>query len=443
MQADKISETVGIVVATVFITLLLAEFLLVRLLKKNYFSSEFLVINLSIASLQQLTDVLNKVIFISAFIYVQQHYSIQKYMGWHEITVENPFPVHSGFPYININAFALFNYLFVLVLADFCQYWLHRFSHEINIMWAGHITHHSNTEYNFSVALRQNALENIYTWVFFLPLAFCGIPWQMFVAAYAVSLIWQFFVHTRLINKMGVLELFMSTPSHHRVHHGKNPQYIDKNYGAFFIVWDKWFGTFEPENEPVEYGIIKPLQSQNPIWSNVHHHVHIIKTASAATNLKERLKVIFGPPAFVPSGQHPVTEIPAQSNSSATFTQQPEKKLYVFINYIAVAVAAFLLINRLEETMNLALYVLTVIATAVCFSIFTALLENKHWADYAEVIRLLIIFFAGIIISFQPGLFLPGVISLTGAVLLLATTWFIAARYKQHLVYNHMNNRHL
>src|SRR5204863_8897005 len=121
---------------------------------------------------------------------------------------------------------------------------LNRFSHEVNIMWAGHITHHSNTEYNFGVAVRQNALEGIYTWIFFMPLAFFGIPWQMFVLAYTVSLIWQFLVHTRFVKKLGWFEYFMSTPSHHRVHHGKHPQYIDKNYGAFLLSGTKCLAPF-------------------------------------------------------------------------------------------------------------------------------------------------------------------------------------------------------
>ena len=423
MQPDKVTETVGIVIASVFITGLLLEFILTRLLKKNYFSSEFLIINLSIASLQQLTDVLNKLLFISAFVFVQQHYSIQRLFGWNEVAVTNPF---AGY---HIHFFVLLNYLFVLILADFCQYWLHRFSHEVNIMWAGHITHHSNTEYNFGVALRQNALENIYTWVFFMPLAFFGIPWQMFIAAYAVSLIWQFLVHTRLVNKLGVLEYFMSTPSHHRVHHGKNPQYIDKNYGAFFIVWDKLFGTFEPEVDEVDYGILKPLQNQNPVWSNVHHHIHIVKTAASAGKWSDKLKVVFGRPAFVPEG---IMENPV-SSAVPNFTRQPEKKLYVFINFILVSALSFITINHFEQTGDVANMALAMIATVACFSIFTALLENKRWADYTEVGRLILIAVIGLGVSFQNQLTLFGVISFSVAILLLLATWFIARRYKMSM----------
>lgn len=416
LAVDKITEVVGMVIAGVFVTGIVAEFLLSRVLKKNYFSSEFLIINLSIASLQQLTDVLSKVIFITAFIFVQQHYSIQKILGWKEIEAANPF-----YPF---NILLLLNYIFVIVLADFCQYWLHRFSHEVNIMWAGHITHHSNTEYNYGVAIRQNALENIYTWVFFMPLAFLGIPWQMFVAAYAVSLIWQFLVHTRLVNKLGWLELFMSTPSHHRVHHGKNAQYIDKNYGAFLIVWDKLFGTFEPEVEEVEYGITKPLENENPVWSNVHHHVSIFKTVVAERDWKQKLKWIFGMPSKIYGDEKSI------SSAATTFTQQPEKKFYVFINYLITAAGGFWCMNYYEQSGNVPVYVAAFSAVVICFSIFSALLENKRWADYVEVARLVVIGIAGAAVAFNGQFFKVGILAVALATGLLLFTWLIAWRYR-------------
>ena len=416
LPADKITEVVGVVIAVAFAGGLVLEFLVSRALKRKYFTGEFLVINLSIASLQQLTDVVSKVIFIGAFIFVQQRYSVQQWLGWRPVVVSNPF-----YPF---SFFALLNYAVVVVIADFCQYWLHRFSHEVNIMWAGHITHHSNSEYNYGVAIRQNALENIYTWVFFMPLAFLGIPWQMFVAAYAVSLLWQFLVHTRLVKRLGVLEVFMSTPSHHRVHHGKNAQYIDKNYGAFLIVWDKLFGTFEPEVEEVEYGITKPLENQNPVWSNVHHHVAILKSVRQEKSAKGKLKWIFGRPSKI-YAQEKVSEIPAP-----VFTQQPEKKFYVFINYLLTAAVGFWCMNYYEQSGNLVVYVAAFSAVVICFSIFSALLENKRWADYAEVGRLVVIGIAGAAVAFNQQFFKLGILAVALATGLLLFTWIIAWRYR-------------
>ncbi|MFN8238218.1 MAG: sterol desaturase family protein, partial [Chitinophagales bacterium] len=298
---DRNLRVTGIVIVSLFVLGNLAECIYSYYRQKHYYTYHSFLINISIALLQQLTDVFNKIIFFMGFVFVQEHYSIQRLFHWREIQIDFPFTLTAHFPFLQINGYMLFVWIFILVLADFCQYWLHRLSHEVNIMWAGHIVHHSMEEYNYTVALRQSFIESVYTWIFYLPLAFFGIPWQLFIMAYAVSLIWQFFVHTRLVGKLGLLEKIMATPSHHRVHHGKNPQYIDKNYGAFFIIWDKIFGTFEPEVEAVDYGVTVPLQTQNPIWVNVHHHLHIFKMVSKTKGLKNKWMVFWGKPAFIPS----------------------------------------------------------------------------------------------------------------------------------------------
>lgn len=408
-------KTTGLIIGIVFITSLFAEFFLSKFLKKNFVSSHYLVINLSVAALQQLTDVLNKIVFVAGYVFVQHHFSVQQIFGWKAVEVANPFSPFSFFH--------LLNYIFVLVLADFCQYWLHRFSHEVNILWAGHITHHSNTEYNYGVALRQSAIENIYTWVFFLPLAFFGIPWQMFVAAYGVSLIWQFLVHTRMVNKLGVLEIFMSTPSHHRVHHGQNEKYIDKNYGAFFIIWDKMFGTFEPETEEVIYGIKNPLMNENPLWGNVHHHTDIAKRFFSAATLREKLKWIFGRPSKIYSGEK------SEAMYSSTFTAQPEKKIYVFINFLLTAITTFYLINYFEK--NIPAYLSICAYAFFCFSVFSALLENKLWANHAEVARLLLLTAVGVLIASATTFFVLGIIIVAAGIFFLLCTYFIAENFKR------------
>ncbi|HWB63351.1 MAG TPA: sterol desaturase family protein [Chitinophagales bacterium] len=427
IAASKVSEAVGLVIGIVFISGLVIEFTFSRLLKKQVVSAEHLILNLSIASLQQITDVVNKVVFITAFAYVQQHCSIAQWLQFKYSWQLNPFAPSNGFLHFSIRPLVVFNYVFVLLLADFCQYWLHRFSHEVNIMWAGHITHHSNTEYNYGVALRQSAIENIYTWVFFMPLAFFGIPWQMFIAAYAISLIWQFLVHTQLVNKLGVLEYFMSTPSHHRVHHGKNPQYIDKNYGAFLIIWDKLFGSFEPEVEPVEYGITKPLENMNPVWCNVHHHVSIFNALKSAESRGKKWRVLFGAPVVMP-----VTGNTGKKAKHITFTAQPEKKGYVFINYLLAATATFWAINYSGGLKNTGAYLIISAIAVFQFSLFAALLQNKRWADYAEVIRLCVIAVVGVVVLSAGRVVDIGTAIITTALLLLLFTQFIAARYRKN-----------
>lgn len=408
---DATMTLVGVVLGASFALGIGVEFLLARLRNKPYVSSHYLVINLITAALQQVTDLLNKGLFLTAFVFVQTHYSLSTWLGWQVGT-------QAGI------AQTVLNYVLVLVLADFCQYWLHRFSHEVNFMWAGHITHHSNEEYNLGVAVRQNALEGLYTWVFFMPLALLGIPWQLFVTAYAISLLWQFLVHTRFVNRLGVLELFMATPSHHRVHHGRNPQYIDKNYGALLIVWDKLFGTFEPEVEEPDYGITHPLNTHNPLWSNVHHFVAIGKGVVKAEGLGNKWKVLFGAPAFSAAYEDSEMVIAPQ------FTQQGGKKLYVFLQFVLTAGAGFWGLNYLAQSGEWFYYAMVVVGILFSFSLFTALLENKPWADVAEVCRLLFVAVAGFYLFYSEARVILGEAFLLTGVCCLMFTWLLARSYK-------------
>lgn len=433
LMLDENIQITGIVIGVVFVAGNLIEFLYANFKKQNYYSFHSLVINFSIALLQQLTDVFNKVIFFAGFYYVQQHYSIQHLLGWKQIRIDFPFTVSATFPFVEINFYTLFVWLFILVLADFCQYWLHRLSHEVNIMWAGHIVHHSQEAYNYSVALRQSFIESIYTWIFYLPLAFFGIPWQLFIMAYAISLIWQFFVHTRLIDKLGWLENVFATPSHHRVHHGKNPQYIDKNYGALFIFWDKLFGTFEPEMEAVNYGITIPLQTQNPVWVNIHHHVHIFKMVFKSGGISDKLNTLFGEPDFIPAGLE-------EEYVKLKMLQKPEpntipliKRFYIFFNFLLTALAGFLLVNYYEESKNLLLFFPVSLLVAISFSINISLLENKKWADYAEVTKLILTVVAGVVLLNTNLFKLTGIILLGTAGCMLLYTWLIAKNYEHSI----------
>ncbi|RZK98006.1 MAG: sterol desaturase family protein, partial [Pedobacter sp.] len=162
---------------------------------------------------------------------------------------------------------------------DFFYYWFHRMSHQVNALWAAHIVHHQSEEYNLTVALRQSWFQSWFSWVFYLPLAFLGFDPVMFLTISAFNTIYQFWIHTRAIKNMGVLEHIINTPSHHRVHHGSNPKYIDKNHAGTLIIWDKLFGTFQKEEDVVYYGITKPLASWNPVWANFHYWHDLVSTA--------------------------------------------------------------------------------------------------------------------------------------------------------------------
>lgn len=192
-----------------------------------------------------------------------------------------------------------FSFVLLMIAQDFCYYWFHRASHRVRWMWAAHVVHHSSENMNFSTAFRQSLMYPFAgMWVFWLPLVILGFNpnWVVFVVLLNLGL--QFFVHTQAVRKLGPLEWLFNTPSHHRVHHGRNPQYIDKNYAGILIIWDKLFGTFVPEEETVIYGITKPVNSFNPIkvtfseWRDMFSDV-----TTKGLGFSERLKLLFAPPA--------------------------------------------------------------------------------------------------------------------------------------------------
>ena len=187
-------------------------------------------------------------------------------------------------------------WIVLILLDDFLYYWFHRVSHESRYFWNYHVVHHSSNQYNLSVAVRQSWFGGTSHWVFYLPVALLGFPLWAFVMVHGFNLIYQFWIHTELIKRMGPLEWILNTPSHHRVHHGVNEQYQDKNYGGIFIVWDRLFGTFEAEEEKVTYGITNRLESYNPLWINLHAWFETFAALKGDNSLWQKFKIMFGSP---------------------------------------------------------------------------------------------------------------------------------------------------
>ena len=179
---------------------------------------------------------------------------------------------------------------------DLAYYWFHRLSHRVNVLWASHVVHHQGEDYNFTVSLRQGAIATWVTLLFYFPLAWLGFPAVMFVVVHGAYQIYQFFVHTELIPRLGPLEWILATPRNHRVHHGRNGPYLDRNYGGFFIVWDRLLGTYVDETEPPEVGTREGLRSWSPLWANFGHYAALARASRAARGLGEALYVWFGPP---------------------------------------------------------------------------------------------------------------------------------------------------
>lgn len=188
------------------------------------------------------------------------------------------------------------SWIILVVVDDFFYYWFHRLGHEVKILWAGHAPHHSSEHFHLLTGLRQSWTEFFYKYGFWLPLVVVGFSPEMVLAALSFSQIWGFFTHTQVIGRLGWLEQVLSTPSHHRVHHGSNPRYIDKNYGNLFIFWDKIFHTFEEEGEPVRYGLTKKVNSHNPLTIAFSEYVRQLQKINSSkrfwkiltTNRKKR-----------------------------------------------------------------------------------------------------------------------------------------------------------
>ena len=208
------------------------------------------------------------------------------------------------------------------VVQDLCFYWHHRTSHEVRFFWAAHVNHHSSNHYNLSTALRQSWTEHLFAALFYVPMALLGFPVEVFLVVHAFNRLYQYGVHTESIGRMGVLEWVLNTPSHHRVHHGSNLRYLDKNYAGMLIVWDRMFGTFEPEDpeEPVRYGLTKPLESFNPVTIAFHEWVALAKDVRDAGSWRGRLGLLLRPPGWREDGQHEtvraLTERAAQAGES-------------------------------------------------------------------------------------------------------------------------------
>lgn len=192
--------------------------------------------------------------------------------------------------------FTVTNILICIVLADFLYYWKHRLEHQSRILWAAHSVHHSSPEFNLSTALRLPWLTPFYSWIAYVPAAFLGFHPFIVLMASTIVLGYQFLIHTQVVGNLGVLEYILNTPSNHRVHHGSNTPYLDRNYGGIFMIWDILFGTFIREGIPVVYGVTKPINTSNPFRVNSIEVEHLVRDSAKAKGLKDALKIIFKGP---------------------------------------------------------------------------------------------------------------------------------------------------
>ncbi len=360
-----------------FLILIALELIINKIKKGSKFRINDAVINLNIGIGEQVLSVFLKGAMLAVYAWLHQFAIFQiPSNGW--------------------------TFLLLFILFDLLYYWAHRLGHEVNFMWAGHISHHTSEEYNLTVALRQPWFQVITTSFLFLPLALIGFSVELFLAASAVDILYQFWIHTKYVPKMGkFIEFIFNTPSHHRVHHGINPKYLDKNHGGVFIIWDRLFGTFyEEEDEPV-YGITTAAKSFNPIWLNLHYFVEIAEKSRQFPRWSDKIKNVFMPPGWRPAelgGREIPREVSAVTYQKFEVKASKSLNVYALIQFSVLVLisAAFLYFQYDLSARNLLM-----LTGFILLSMYNsgAMFEKKQHAYWLEVVRLLLL--AGIPFQFD------------------------------------------
>ncbi len=325
----------------------------------------------------------------------------------------------------------IWTWLILFVGVDFFYYWFHRMSHQVNALWAAHIVHHQSEEYNLTVALRQSWFQGGFSWVFYLPLAFAGFEPIMFLTVSSFNTIYQFWIHTRAIDKMGPLEWVLNTPSHHRVHHGSNPKYIDKNHAGILIIWDRMFGTFQREEDEVVYGITKPLASWNPVWANFHYWSDLTRTAAQSTRISDKLNTFLKPPGWLPASQggfQPPRDIDINAYKKYSPEINAVFRPYVLFQFLlALGLSNYILFYH----RSMSGWALTGTSILVILTLTTcgALLEPSKWIKRFEHFRIL--FWLIIPLTFYPTKGLLTIVIANTILALVSFIWFYKLQQRQ------------
>lgn len=361
----------------VFFLLIGLELLITRLLERDYYRLTDSLADLSCGMVQQLLEVLVKTLLFAGYLFVWSRYRLLEVPGTSAVA-----------------------WVLCFLGVDFLYYWFHRLSHEVNAFWAAHVVHHQSEEYNLAVALRQGALQGWFSWVFYLPLAVLGFPPLMFLATSSFNTLYQFWIHTRVIGKLGFLEWILNTPSNHRVHHGRNPQYIDRNHGGTLIVWDRLFGTYQTEEDEVVYGVTNPLRSWNPVWANLHYWVELFQKASRTSRLSDKVRLFLKPPGWHPADLGGFVSAPEVDPGSYRKWETPLPRglgLYGLAQFALVLIVTAYALFQQDGLGRLAFGGLAAVA-ALSLVGLGGLFERRAWALSLEAARQVALCFAALLL---------------------------------------------
>ncbi|MEK6480616.1 sterol desaturase family protein [Catalinimonas sp. 4WD22] len=335
--------------------------------KKKLYRLNDALTNIGCGVTQQVTGLFFKVLVVAMYQLVYEYLAIiQIPVNWWTIAI-----------------------LFVLV--DLCYYWAHRMSHEVNLFWGGHVVHHQSEDYNLSVALRQGSFQTLWTSIFYLPLAFLGFDTLTFVTVSAFVTLYQFWIHTETIGKLGWFEWIFNTPSHHRVHHGRDPKYIDKNHAGVFIVWDRLFGTFQEEEEKPTYGVTQPVDSWNPVWANLKPYVAMGKQLQQTHRWSDRARILFNKPGWQPAemgGYQAPQEVDKSSYKKYDSKGSARLNYYILFQFLLALIGTALFLFNEGQ---LKIIEKAGIATLILFSLLSlgSLFEKPGIAIPLEIVRII------------------------------------------------------
>lgn len=298
--------------------------------------------------------------------------------------------------YDNFRVFSIepswYSVVIAIVVFDYVFYWAHRWGHELNIFWGAHIVHHQSEEYNLTVALRQSWFHNLLAFPLFLPIPLLGIDPLSFGAAAGIVTLYQYWIHTKAIKRMPKwFEYVFNSPAHHRVHHATNEQYLDHNYAATFILWDRLHGTFIDEDEEPVYGITTPLGSLNTVWANFHFYVEMWQGSKQLKTVREKLALIFRGPEYLGKllGQINDTGAMAKVNLKKYASETPlHLKIYVSLQFLLLT---YFLSAYMGQIQNLTIFYQIAFFFLICLSTLSigGIMENKPWFYIVEIARFL------------------------------------------------------
>ncbi len=352
----------------IFFILIGIELVASRVVGRSVYRFQDAITDLNCGVTQQVFEIFYKVLIFGIYFAVERSYGV-----W------------------NLSVTSIPAWIIAFLGVDVLYYWWHRLSHEKNALWAIHVVHHQSQDYNLAVALRQALFSSFTTLPFYLSLAIIGIPLEIFFPILSFSTLYQFWIHTELVPKLPIIDWVFNVPSHHRVHHAINPKYLDKNYAATLIVWDRLFGTFIEEQEPPVYGTVKPFKSLNPLWANFEYWAHLIQMAKSTPRLRDKALVFWKGPQWTPPAIPSYPPPPDVSPDTFEKFDPPLDsglKNYVLLQYIITGVVFFAMV--LAEHQISLVFMLTLSFLITISVIATAgLFEQRSWAVPFEHFRLL------------------------------------------------------